>query len=150
MNREDKINELGLMGEKVVINYLSSLGYIIEQSIDKYDSEKDLLSNNKKIEVKTQVPFIKEKALTFKPNQLRKCQNVEELYFVTVPSSTYSYKWSGWIFKVDPKSFKHRTYRTRDGRDMILVNIEQEAVTPVHKIKDEYVKELIKYSVSGY
>jgi len=150
MTNEEKMNELGLMGEKVVINYLNSIGRFVEQSIDKYDSTKDLLCGDKKVEVKTQVPFIMAKALTFRPNQLAKCRSVDELYFVTVPAPNNVYEWSGWIFKVDPKAFKHRTYRTKYGREMLLLDIEQEAVVPVQKIKDEYISQLRKYTVSAY
>lgn len=151
MNTRDvKMNELGLMGEKIVMNYLSSLGRIVEQSIDKYDYEKDLLCDGKKVEVKTQVPFILQKALTIKPNQIRKCRSVDELYFITVPAPQHDYKHSGWIFKVNPKEFKTRSYYTKDGREMILIDIEQEAVVPIHKIKEEHIKQLMKYTVSRY
>ena len=57
-----KMNELGLMGEKVVINYLSSIGCIVEQSVNKYDSEKEdapyikflkMLQKDRKIQQRT-------------------------------------------------------------------------------------------------
>jgi hypothetical protein len=150
MNREEMMNELGLAGEKIVINLLSESGCKIQSSINKYDSEKDLLADGKKVEVKTQVPFILQNAFTFKPNQLRKCRSVDELYFVSVPAGRHSDKWAGWVFKADPKSFKTRTYTTKDGRDMILVDREQEALIPVKRMSDSEMKELQKYSVSGY
>lgn len=150
MNTSEKMNELGLIGEKIVINYLSSIGCKIEQSIDKYDSTKDLIADNKTVEVKTQVPFIMENALTFLPSQLKKCKNVDRLFFVTVPANSKEYKWSGWLFEVDPKNFKTREKITKDGRKMILVNIEQEAVTPIHELKSDYIKELKRYKVSDY
>lgn len=149
MNKYGKMNELGLMGEKIVINYLSSQGRKVEHSVDKFDSKKDLISDEKIIEVKTQVPFIKEKALTFRPNQLKKCRSVDELYFVTVPAK-HTYEWSGWLFQVDPKNFIHRERKTKDGRQMILVDIEQEAVKPLIKIKEEHIKHLVRYASSDY
>ena len=145
------MNELGLMGEKIVINMLNEEGRKVKTSIDKYDSEKDLLIGDKiKAEVKTQVPFIMQNAFTFKPNQLRKCRGVDELYFVSVPAGKHSDKWAGWIFKADPKSFVTRNYRTKDGRDMLLVDREQESLTPIKKMSFEEIKELQKYTVSGY
>ncbi len=145
------MNELGLMGEKIVINMLNEEGRKVKTSIDKYDSEKDLLIDDKiKAEVKTQVPFIMQNAFTFKPNQLRKCRGVDELYFVSVPAGKHSDKWAGWIFKADPKSFVTRNYRTKDGRDMLLVDREQESLTPIKKMSFEEIKELQKYTVSGY
>jgi hypothetical protein len=151
MNKEEMMNELGLMGEKIVINMLNEEGRKVKTSIDKYDSEKDLLIDDKiKAEVKTQVPFIMQNAFTFKPNQLRKCRGVDELYFVSVPAGKHSDKWAGWIFKADPKSFVTRNYRTKDGRDMLLVDREQESLTPIKKMSFEEIKELQKYTVSGY
>jgi hypothetical protein len=151
MTKEELMNELGLAGEKIVINMLSEEGRKVKSSINKYDSEKDLLIDGVlKAEVKTQVPFIMQNAFTFKPNQLRKCRGVDELYFVSVPAGRHSDKWAGWIFKADPKTFVTRTYRTKDGRDMLLIDREQEALKPVIKMSDEEMKELQKYTVSGY
>ena len=150
MNREEMMNELGLAGEKVVINMLSSLGLKVESSINKYDSEKDMLVDGKKVEVKTQVPFVMQNAFTFKPNQLNKCRSVDVLYFVCVPPPSHYDKWAGWIFRVEPKNFVTRSYRTKDGRVMILIDREQDALIPVMKMSDENIKELKKYTVSGY
>jgi hypothetical protein len=150
MTKEEMMNELGLAGEKIIINMLSEDGCKIKTSVDKFDSEKDLLVDDKKVEVKTQVPFIMQNAFTFKPNQLRKCRGVDELYFVSVPAGHHSDKWAGWVFKADPKTFVTRTYKTKDGRDMLLIDREQEALKPVKKMTDEEMRELQKYTVSGY
>ena len=151
MTKEELMNELGLMGEKIVINMLNEQGRKVKTSIDKYDAEKDLtIDGNVKAEVKTQVPFLVQNAFTFKPNQLRKCRGVDELYFVSVPAGRHSDKWEGWIFKADPKTFKTRNYRTKDGRDMILIDREQEALTPIMKMSNDDMLELKKYTVSRY
>jgi len=150
MTKDEMMNELGLAGEKIVINLLSEEGYKVKSSINKYDSEKDLLANDKKVEVKTQVPFIMQNAFTFKPNQLPKCRSVDVLYFVSVPPPRHTDKWAGWIFKVNPKTFKTRNYTTKDGRVMVLIDREQEALIPVKKMSNEEMKELQKYTVSGY
>jgi hypothetical protein len=151
MTKEELMNELGLAGEKIVINMLSDEGCKIKTSIDKYDSEKDLLVDGQyKVEVKTQVPFVMQNAFTFKPNQLRKCRSVDVLYFVSVPPPRNQDKWAGWIFRAEPKNFTTRTYRTKDGREMILIDREQSALVPIKKMSDDEMKELQKYSVSGY
>ena len=151
MNKEELMNELGLAGEKIVINMLSGEGCRIESSINKYDSEKDLMVDGQyKVEVKTQVPFIMKNSFTFKPNQLRKCRSVDVLYFVSVPAPRHTDKWAGWIFRVEPKNFVTTTYRTKDGREMILINREQPALIPVKKMSDEEARELQKYTVSEY
>jgi hypothetical protein len=150
MTRDEMMNELGLAGEKIIINMLSEAGYKVKTSINKYDSEKDLLVEDKKVEVKTQVPFVIQNAFTFKPNQLRKCRSVDVLYFVCVPPPKHKDKWAGWVFEADPKSFVTRNYITKDGRVMMLIDRNQPALKAIKKISDEEVKELQKYSVSGY
>ena len=151
MTKEELMNELGLAGEKIVINMLSDEGSRIKTSVDKYDSEKDLLVDGQyKVEVKTQVPFVMQNAFTFKPNQLRKCRSVDVLYFVSVPPPRHADKWAGWIFRAEPKNFVTRIYNTKDGREMVLIDREQPALTPVKKMTDEEMKELQKYTVSGY
>lgn len=150
MKQDEKINELGLMGEKIIGNYLNEQGYTVKHSVDKYDSEKDLIVDNKKVEVKTQVPFISENAFSFKPDQLRKCRNVDVLYFISVPPSKHHDKWAGWIFRVDPKTFVTKTRITKSGREMILIPRNQPAVTPVKRISTDEMEQLRKYSVSEY
>ena len=150
MTKEEMMNELGLAGEKIIINMLSEEGCKIKSSVDKFDSEKDLLVNDKKVEVKTQVPFIMQNAFTFKPNQLNKCRSVDVLYFVSVPAPRHSDKWAGWIFRAEPKEFKTRNYTTKDGRNMILIDREQKALKPVRKMTEQEMAELQKYTVSGY
>jgi hypothetical protein len=150
MKQEQKMDWLGRIGEKIIVNYLSRQGLTVEESINPYDSEKDLVCAGKNIEVKTQVPFIIENAFTFKPNQLKKCRSVDELYFVAVPAPKHSYKWAGWIFKVDPKEFLIRKRIVSGGREMILVNIQQDAVVPIEKVSDEYMTEMVKYTISKY
>jgi hypothetical protein len=141
-----KQHDLGVVGEKIVAN---ELGGKIEFAVDKYDNKKDMTVNGKTIEVKTQVPFITENAFSIRPGQLRKCRSVDELYFVAVPASK-SYKWEGWMFKVDPKTFTVRDTITRDGRTMLLIDIEQPAVNKVRRVTDSYIQSLIKFSTSKY
>lgn len=150
MDRTQMMDILGRMGEKYVSNYLAKQGVVVEQALNHFDNKKDLTGNGKTIEVKTQVPFIKEKAITIKPNQLRKCRGVDILYFVCVPAPSKPFKWEGWLFKADPKTFKTRTRKTKDGRNMVLIDIEQDALEPVEKLTDSHIEQLKKYTVSKY
>jgi len=150
MNRDDMIKNLGLIGEKIVINHYSSMGNIVEHSINSFDNKKDLVVNGKTIEVKTQVPWISENSFTVKQNQLRKCRSVDELVFISVPPPRHKDRWAGWMFSADPKKFKVKYYTTYDGREMVLIPREQEAVQPVKKLSDDELSELTKYTVSGY
>ena len=138
------------MGEKYVANILTNEGVRIEQAINHYDSQKDLVGDGYDIEVKTQVPFIRERAFSIRPNQLNKCRNVDVLYFISVPASLHKFDLEGWLFRIDPKNFVTKTKMTRDGREMTLIPIDQESVVPVHKIDDYIMKEMIKYTVTVY
>ena len=73
---------LGTIGEKIVANYMSRIGRIVEVATDPFDSTKDMKVNGKSLEVKTQVPFCTKKGFSIKPNQLPKCLNAD--YFVIV------------------------------------------------------------------
>ena len=49
MNRDDMTRNLGLIGEKIVINHYSRLGGIVEHSINSYDNKKDLVVDGKTV-----------------------------------------------------------------------------------------------------
>jgi len=150
MTRIENMEILGRMGEKYVANVLTQEGVMIEHALSHFDSKKDLTGDGKTIEVKTQVPFIIENAFSVKPNQIYKCRNVDVLYFITVPAPKHKFKNEGWLFRVDPKTFVTKIRKTKDGRQMTLIPIDQSAVTPIHKIDNTILSEMMKYTVSGY
>jgi hypothetical protein len=129
---------------------LSGLGLRVEQSINKYDSEKDMLVDGYKVEVKTETPYVMKNCFSFRPNQLKKCSTVDVLYIVSVPHPKYTCKADGWIYRVDPKTFKTFNYKTRNGIEMVGIKFDQEAVVPVQKMSDDEIKELKKYTVTQY
>ena len=145
------VDILGRIGEKIVVNYLTTQGKLVQESINHYDSEKDMIVDGKKAEVKTQQPFVMKNAFTFRENQLRKCRNVDILYFVSVPPVFKKpFAWGGWLFEADPKKFTTSNYTTKKGINMILVDIDQPALTPIYKLSKEEVDELVKYANSSY
>ena len=151
MTKDELMNELGLSGEKIIINMLSEEGCKVKTSINKYDSEKDLLVDDTyTVEVKTQAPFVKENAFTFNPSQLRKCKSVDVLYFVSVPHPRYRHFSDGWIYRAVPSEFKSYPWKDRYGNPRICIPIKQEALIPVKKMSDEECKELQKYLTTGY
>jgi hypothetical protein len=152
MTREEKMNELGLMGEKVVTNMLNRLnpGLVIEHSVNKFDSEKDMLVDGKKVEVKTESPYVFKDCFSFRPNQLRKCRNVDVLYIVSVPHVKFKHHSDGWVYRLVPSDYRTFTYRTKFNVEMIGIPIRQEAVIPVYKMTDEEITELMKYSNTEY
>lgn len=147
----DNIDILGRMGEKLVANYLRRRGHMVEEAIDHFDSIKDMTVDGHNAEVKTQQAFVNENAFSIRENQLRKCRQVDELYIVSVPPAMRpDYKWAGWIFKVDPKTFRTRNYRTRQGIQMVLIDIDQPAVIPWAKLTDQENEQLSRYASSRY
>lgn len=152
MTREEKMNELGLMGEKVVTNMLNRLhpGLVIEHSVNKFDSEKDMLVDGKKVEVKTESPFVFKDCFSFRPNQLRKCRNVDVLYIVSVPHVKFRHYSDGWVYRIVPSEYKTIEYITKYGVKMIGIPIKQEAVIPVYQMTMEEITELMKYSNTDY
>jgi hypothetical protein len=151
MNRDDKALRLGHIGENIVANWYSSQGYRIKISLDPYDSVKDLIVGELQVEVKTQQPYVKMGALTFRPNQLPKCSNPNtQLNFVTATAEyDPTYKWNNCLFEVE-HNFKIIPYTTSYGIKMIAVPIEQEAVRFIKKLEDEEIYVLSKYTQSNY
>lgn len=152
LTREQKIEILGKMGEKYVGNYLAE-NRKVKFSLDNFDSEKDLMADDKTVEVKVGTPFITEGAIAFKKSQLAKCRSVDEFYYVTIPAPKYKYRWSGWLFRIE-NTFKCRVRKvTRSNGwidEMALVSIEQDAVVPIHKVQDSVINEMMKYTTSNY
>ena len=152
LTREQKIEILGKIGEKYVGNYLAK-NRKVEFSLDNFDSEKDLLADDKTVEVKVGTPFITEGAIAFKKSQLTKCRSVDEFYFVTIPAPKYDYRWSGWLFRIENNfRYKVRNITRSNGwiDEMVLVPIEQDAVIPMFKVEDSVINEMMKYTTSKY
>jgi hypothetical protein len=151
MDRNQAIDILGRTGEKIIANMLIELGLNVQESIDHFDREKDFLVDGKKVEVKTEQPYVLKNCFSFRENQLRKCTSVDVLYFVSIPPLfDLNYKWGGWIFRAEPQNFKYSTYVTKFGTRMVSVPIEQPALIPVKKMSDSEIGELLKYATSAY
>ena len=152
LTREQKIEILGKIGEKYVGNYLAE-NRKVQFSLDNFDSEKDLMSDDKTVEVKVGTPYITEGAIAFKKSQLTKCRSVDEFYFVTIPAPKYDYRWSGWLFRIENNfRYKVRNITRSNGwiDEMVLVPIEQDAVIPIFKVEDSVINEMMKYTTSKY
>jgi hypothetical protein len=148
---EKKIKSLGDIGEKIVGNYFSRKGCIVEDAINPFDSRMDMKVDGQWVEVKTQQPHVKMEALTFQPSQLRKCRNKNtRLMFVTA-ESTYSpkYKWNNCLFEVD-SNFEYFEYTTSENVKMIGIKIDQPAVRFIKKLEEDEIQELRKFAQSNY
>ena len=139
----DNKTSLGLAGEKIVRNYLTSQGHQVLDSVDPYDSTKDLKVDGKTLEVKTQVPFVFKRSFTVKPNQLKKCLNVDSLIFVQAPCD----KWEQCAIYQIKKGFSYSNYTTKDGTEMILIPMKDKTVVKLVEFKkqSEQYRTLKKY-----
>jgi hypothetical protein len=142
--KEVKMQMLGNYGERIVGEVLRSIGYDVVYSDDPYDRNKDMTVNGSTVEIKTQVPFYSEKAFSINAKQLRKCNSVDYVVFVAVPSLNMTSigrgnSIDGNIYTVDPQIAKWRSRTTNDGRSMYLMDINQPGVTLCHKITNQKI-----------
>jgi hypothetical protein len=146
---DEKKLRLGKMGEICVGNWASTHGKVVIHSIDPFDRQKDLVIDGKKVEVKTQIPYIIENSFTISPYHLHKCRYVDELYFVALPSPNprFSYDGQGWIYHVDPKLFTYREVVKRNDERVFLIDMKQSAVIRVKEIDQGDIDQMMKYSV---
>lgn len=161
--------EIGDIGEEIVYNYMISkldpkvYKVLWKGVVGEYDNVRDIIlehvknGSRKNVEVKTQVPFIKEKAFTFRQSQLKKCMEANLLFFVSIGVYDKAMKstpaFFDKVFLCDkPKELKISKTKTRDGRTMVTVPIDQPGIVCVKhltkeeskKLQDEYFKIRIK------
>jgi len=148
-----KEEQLGQVGEKIIRNTFTKLGYKVIDSIDIFDTEKDfhIVKNKKKflVENKTQVPYVQKCALTINQDQYKKCWSVNKLTFIAVPPNV-PFKYAGYIYDVNTKKAKIKKYTTKGGEKMIAIPFEQPAVKMMRKLNKKELAELKKYKVSKY
>jgi len=148
LHRSDMIKILGEKGEHLVKDFFLSQGCEVIMSDDPFDREKDMLVDGKKVEVKTEVPYYKEWAVTINSkhkNQIKKCLLVDRLIFVVLP--TYSMKKEITLMEA-PKP-NHRFYfnRTFGNRHMHCFPLDDARF--LHKITDQsIVNDMLKYNPS--
>ena len=139
---------LGRMGEICVANWANSESKSVFLSIDPFDSTKDMTIDGQTVEVKTQVPWVSERAFTIGQNQLEKCQNVDNLYFVALLSpSGFEYSGQGHIFKAD-KNFFWELKTTKSGKKQISIPINQAALNKVYRISSSDLNTMMRYVTS--
>jgi hypothetical protein len=146
LSREQMMESLGTVGEKLVANYLSK-NHQVEISPFKFDKEKDMLVDGMKVEVKTQAPLFKMNCFTIQPNQLYKCKNSQVLMFVSAPhpNPKLRHKTAGWIYQILNGEFEYKSWKDSSGEPRILIPIDQKAVIPLVKVTDEEAFELQRY-----
>ena len=143
---------LGMIGERIVASFLRKQGHEVEESLNVFDIEKDMLVDNKKVEVKTQVPIIMEDSFGVTPRQKLKIMSSHRVYFISVPLPKNEDDLEGCIFEMDPEdsSLKAHRWRSINGREMLCFPRRQPAMKLVHRITDEKVLKQLKELSTSY
>jgi hypothetical protein len=142
---------LGIMGERIVAHTLRQQGHVVEESLNVFDTEKDMLVDNNPVEVKTQVPYMIEDSFAVFPNQLKKLKNCHRAYFVSVPLKAED-PLAGGIFEIDLKSEDVKAHRVQrhDGVSVICFPRRQKEMKMIYQITDEGILEQLKKLSTSY
>lgn len=137
---------LGVIGERIVASILRKQGMVVEESLNVFDTEKDMLVDDNRVEVKTQVPIMIEDSFGVTMNQKNKIMNSHRVYFVSVPPQRNQDPLAGSIFEMDPGNpqLKAHKWRTHSGREMLCFPRRQPAMKLIHQITDEVVLQQLK------
>ena len=87
MNRAETIKRIGAIGEEINKLVLQNHGHTVVMSESKFDSEKDMMADEQTVETKTLVKIKKFNAFCLGDNQWRKCDEVDRLFFIEIPSN---------------------------------------------------------------
>jgi hypothetical protein len=142
---------LGMTGERIVAHLLRKQGHIVEESLDPFDSEKDMLMDGLRIEVKTQVPFLVEDSFAVSPSQLKKICNSHRVYFLAVPLSKNQDPNEGCIYELDStQEFKcHRRF-VANGREMVCIPRNQSYMKIIGRVEDPKLLKTLKQLSTSY
>lgn len=154
MNNNER---LGIMGEHLVQNLMIDHGIQVTWALNPFDRQKDLRlgKNRKKLEVKTEQPYVLRNWFSIRKDQLYKCRNADHLCIVSVPPKfDPAYKHGGKIFYVNPKTFKQSSpYTIKKGKErveMIGIPIMQDSVQCIYKMSEEEKQLFMRYAESDY
>ena len=137
ITEEEKSKLLGELGEGIIAEHFQNLGCDVRKSWDPLDSTKDMTIDGKTIEVKTQIPLIKNNSLTMKKTQLKKCRSVDRLFFVTCPYNLRIGSCeNAYIIEAIPDQFKFYI-RMLENRAMAIIDRRQPAVKIIATITDK-------------
>lgn len=142
---------LGIMGERIVASILRKRGHLVEESLNVFDDEKDMLVDGKRVEVKTQVPYMIEDSFAVLPYQLKKLKGCDLVYFISVPLKAQD-PLAGAIFEIDLNSDDAKAHRVErhDGQTVICFPRRQKEMKLIDQITDEGVLEQLRKLSTSY
>lgn len=141
---------LGMIGERIVASILRKNGHLVEESLNVFDTEKDMLVDGNPVEVKTQVPYVIEDSFAVFPSQLPKLKSCHRVYYVSVPTRIAD-DLAGCIFELDMHGDvkAHRT-RRHDGTEVVCFPRRQNAMKLIGRITDEAILKQLRYLSTSY
>lgn len=141
---------LGMLGEKIVAKHFRDSGHQVEESLNVFDSDKDMIIDGNNVEVKTNAPLIYYDSFSFPKGQYNKIMNSYRVYWVSVPLQTQEDPFAGCIFEMDPKVAKLHTITFNSGQTTIGLRRQQEGMRVIYKIEDPVLLKQLKELLSLY
>jgi hypothetical protein len=142
---------LGMIGERIVAHLLRLNGHIVEESLNVFDPEKDMIVDSHPVEVKTQVPLLMEDSFAVDRNQLKKIKRCRSVYFVSVPLKKNVDEYAGSIFELDMLGdVKAHRATVADGREVVCFPRRQPAMKKIGQITDPAILEQLKTLSTSY
>jgi len=141
---------LGMLGEKIVAKHFRDNGHQVEESLNVFDSDKDMIIDGNNVEVKTNAPLIYYDSFSFPKSQYNKIMNAHRVYWVSVPLQTKDDQFSGCIFEMDPKIAKLHTITFNSGQTTIGLKRQQEGMKIIHRIEDRSLLNHLRDLSSSY
>ena len=141
---------LGMLGEKIVAKHFRDAGCIVDESLNVFDSTKDMVIDGKNAEVKTNAPLLYYDSFSIPQNQYNKIMNSHRVYWLSVPLQTKEDQFAGCIFEMDPNVAKVHQIKFSDGRSVIGLKRQQPGMRVIHKIEDPTLLKHLKELSSSY
>ena len=141
---------LGMLGEKIVAKHFRDNGHQVDESLNIFDSDKDMIIDGNNVEVKTNAPLIYYDSFSFPKSQYNKIMNAHRVYWVSVPLQTKDDQFSGCIFEMDPKIAKLHTITFNSGQTTIGLKRQQEGMKIIHRIEDRSLLNHLRDLSSSY
>lgn len=139
-----------MLGERIVAKVLRDAGHAVEESLDIFDSEKDLTVNGHLVEVKSQVPLLFKDSFSVPLNQMKKLKESQAVYWVSIPPKVANDKYSGCVFQMNPRKCTHEIWTMKSGAQMMLFPRQQEAMKIVYKVEDAKILNQMKQLSCSY
>ena|ERR1035437_828996 len=151
LTEDQKHERLGLVGEKIVRNWLVDNGVKVKDSVDPFDKVKDFTADDQLCAVKTQMRWVMEDAFTFLPWHRAGLERAGRVFYVSVASEGRQHSMDNCILEIDMKALRIGKRTTNGGREMFYFMANDPAVKNVFQItnKDE-IALLQKYTTSAF